>query len=74
MGFFIGFVNGEIFDVLYDFCNFCEDSEFFCFYKNYTTLKVLVGIILGGVLLFVSRLYIGRISDREIVFCSGFLD
>lgn len=74
LGFFTGFANGEIFDALYDFCNSCEDSELFSSYKNHTTLKALVGITPGGALSFVSRLYTGRISDREIVLCSGFLD
>lgn len=55
-------------------CGLRLNSELFSSYKNHTTLKALVGITPGGALSFVSRLYTGRISDREIVLCSGFLD
>ena len=50
------------------------NSEFFSTYKNHTTLKALVGITLGGAFCFISQLYTGHISDKEIVRHSGFLD
>ena len=49
------------------------NSELFSSYKNHTTLKSLVGISPGGALTFVSQLYTGHLSDREIVTRSGFL-
>ena len=39
----------------------------------YTTLKGLVGISPGGAITFISQLYKGHISDREIVMRSVFL-
>ena len=50
------------------------NSKLYSSYKNHTTLKGLVGITPGGALSFVSQLYTGRISDRELVQRSGFLD
>ena len=50
------------------------NSELFSSYKNHATLKCLVGITPGGAFSFVSQLYTGLISDREIVTRSGFLD
>ena len=50
------------------------NSELFSSYKNHATLKCLVGITPGGAFSFVSQLYTGHISDREIVMRSGFLD
>ncbi|CAH3187848.1 unnamed protein product, partial [Porites evermanni] len=49
------------------------NSELFSSYKNHTTLKVLVGISPGGAITFISQLYTGHISNREIVMPSGFL-
>jgi hypothetical protein len=43
-------------------------------YKNHATLKSLVGISPGGAMTFISQLYTGSISEREIVRRSGFLD
>lgn len=37
-------------------------------------MKGLIGISPGGATTFVSELYTGSISDREIVIRSGFLD
>ena len=37
------------------------------------TLKALVGISPGGAITFISQLYTGSISDREIVMRSGLL-
>jgi hypothetical protein len=50
------------------------NGELFSSYKNHTTLKGLVGISPGGAITFISQLYTGSISDREIVIRSGFLE
>lgn len=50
------------------------NGELFSSYKNHTTLKGLVGISPGGAMTFLSQLYTGCISDREIVVRSGLLD
>ena len=50
------------------------NSELFSSYKNHTTPKGLVGILPGGAITFISQLYTGHISDREIVTRSGFLN
>ncbi|XP_078377811.1 uncharacterized protein LOC144660965 [Oculina patagonica] len=50
------------------------NGELFSSYKNHTTLKGLVGISPGGAVTFISQLYTGSISDREIVRRSGFLE
>ena len=49
-------------------------SERFSSCANHTTLKGLVGISPGGAITFISQLYTGHISDREIVTRSGFLN
>ena len=50
------------------------NSELFSSYKNHTTLKGLIAISPAGHISFISQLYIGSISDREITERSGFLD
>ena len=50
------------------------NSELFSSYKNHTTIKGLIGISPGDAITFVSQLYTGHISDREIVMRSGFLN
>ena len=55
-------------------CSLCLNSELFSSHKNHTTLKALVEITPGGALSFVSQLFTGHISDREIVLRSDFLD
>ena len=50
------------------------NSELFSSYTNHTTLKGLVDISPGGAITFISQLYTGHISDREIVTRSGFLN
>ena len=43
------------------------NSELCSSYKNHVTLKGLVGISPSGAITFVSQLYTGSNSDREIV-------
>lgn len=49
------------------------NSELFSSYKSHVTLKGLVGIAPSGGITFISQLYTGSISDREIVLRSGIL-
>jgi hypothetical protein len=49
------------------------NGELFSNYKHHTTFKGLIGISPGGAVTFISQLYTGSISDREIVIRSGFL-
>lgn len=46
----------------------------FSSYKNHNTLKALIGITPSGAISFVSKLFGGCISDRELTIKSGFLD
>ena len=50
------------------------NGELFSNYKHHTTLKGLIGISPGGAITFISQLYTGSVSDREIVVRSGLLD
>ena len=50
------------------------NSGLFSSYKNHTTLRGLIGIAPSGAITFISELYAGSISDREIVERSGILD
>ena len=50
------------------------NGEFFSSYKHHTTLKGLIGITPGGAISFISQVYTGNISDREIVIRSGLLE
>jgi len=49
-------------------------SQLYSSYKSSTTLKSLIGISPAGAITFVSNLYTGAISDKEITRCSGILD
>ena len=49
-------------------------SEIFSSYKSHTTFKGLFGITPGGAFSFISALYCGLISDKEISRCSGIHD
>ena len=60
---------------------FCEvpsslslQSKVYSAYKSHTTYKGLVAIAPNGTFIFVSQLYTGSISDRELTKESGFLD
>ena len=46
----------------------------FSAYKNHNTFKALVGISPSGAITFVSKLFPGSISDKEITRRSGLLD
>lgn len=48
-------------------------SETYSAYKNRTTLKGLIGVAPCGLVTFISRLYTGCISDKEITRISGIL-
>ena len=52
------------------------DSQSACYssYKSRTTMKSMLGITPSGVLCFVSDLFPGSTSDKEITVLSGFLD
>lgn len=50
------------------------NGELFSNYKNHTTPEGLISISPGSAMVFVSELYTGSISVREIVVRSGFLD
>ena len=49
-------------------------SHLYSSYKSHATLKCLLGISPAGAVIFVSKLYTGSISDREVTQRSGFLD
>ena len=49
-------------------------SQLYSSYKSNTTFKGLIGIAPHGAVTFVSSLYTGSISDKEITRCSGILD
>ena len=49
-------------------------SETFSTYKSHTTLKGLIGIAPSGHITFISQLYAGSISDRELTVRSGLLN
>ena len=50
------------------------NSELYSHYKGHDTFKCLIGISPGGLVTFVSNLYAGGISDKEITRKSGILD
>lgn len=50
------------------------NSQIYSKYKNHTTCKGLIGITPYGTVSFISSLYTGWISDKEITARSGILD
>ena len=54
--------------------NFGKQGNCYSSYKGHTTYKFLVAIAPNGAIMFVSDVYEGSISDKEIVRRSGFLD
>ncbi|PFX11234.1 hypothetical protein AWC38_SpisGene25166 [Stylophora pistillata] len=51
-----------------------RQSQSYSSYKSTNTFKSLIGVDAKGGIVFVSQLYIGSISDKEIVIRSGFLE
>ena len=51
-----------------------KHSESYSTYKSHTTLKCLLSVDPKGDVMFVSQLYEGSISDKQIVTRSGFLE
>ena len=49
-------------------------SETYSSYKSHTTFKGLIGIAPSGHITFISQLYAGSISDRELTVRSGLLN
>ena len=49
-------------------------SQCYSSYKSHTTMKGLVAIAPNGAIIFISTLYSGSISDRELTIKSGFLE
>ncbi|KAJ8278183.1 hypothetical protein GJAV_G00084820 [Gymnothorax javanicus] len=49
-------------------------SEKFSTYKSYTAFKALIGVAPCGAVTFASRLFIGSISDKELMKQSGILE
>ena len=54
--------------------NLKDRAETYSFYKGHNTAKYLVGISPNGLIMFISRSYGGRASDKYIVNDCGFLD
>ena len=51
-----------------------QQSQMYSAYKSHTTKKGLVAIAPNGYVIFVSQLFCGSISDRELIIQSGLLD
>ena len=51
-----------------------KHSDSYSTYKSHTTLKCLLGVDPKGGVMFISQLYEGSISDKQIVERSGFLE
>ncbi|XP_067019434.1 uncharacterized protein [Acropora muricata] len=51
-----------------------KQSESYSSYKSHTTFKSLIGVDPNGGIMFISQLYEGSISDKQIVKRSGFLE
>lgn len=49
-------------------------AQVFSYYKNHPTIKVLIGISMSGVIIFISKPFGGRTSDKEATIKSGLLE
>lgn len=49
-------------------------AQLFSYYKHHTTIKFLIGISMSGAIIFISKPFGGRISDKEATKQSGFLE
>lgn len=49
-------------------------AQMFSTYKHHPTIKLLIGISMSGVIIFISKAFGGRTSDKEATKQSGFLD
>lgn len=49
-------------------------AQMFSVYKHHPTLKYLIGISMSGVIIFISKAFCGRTSDKKATNDSGFLD
>lgn len=49
-------------------------AQSFSYYKNGTTIKYLIGISMSGVIIFISKAFGGRTSDKEATAQSGLYD
>ena len=52
--------------------NFRQQGNLYSSYKNWTTLKIAIGVTPSGMAAFVSDVHEGSISDREIIIKSDF--
>lgn len=51
-----------------------SQSTTFSAYKNKNTVKILIGIMPSGGIIFISPTYEGSVSDKKLVELSGLLD
>lgn len=49
-------------------------AQLFSHYKHHPTIKILIGISMSGVIIFISKAFGGRTSDKEATKQSGILD
>jgi len=54
--------------------DFGRQGNCYSSYKSHTTYKFLIGIAPNGTIIYVSDLFEGAISDKQVVIQSGFLD
>lgn len=65
----------DCFELFIERCGMLKASaQSFSPYKHHTTLKFLIGITISGVIIFISKGFGGRASDKFVVNNSGFLD
>lgn len=49
-------------------------AQVYSYYKNHPTIKILIGISMSGVIMFISKPFGGRTSDKEATIKSGLLE